>query len=171
MGGRMCTGLIALVVVLMPSLVGAQAAITDSAAARKVAQLLAAFDSTGSGRGGDSVALRRTALFSDDAVFINAFGVRIEGLDSLAAFWKMLYNSGSFGSSKIERVDRQQRMVAPDLVLVDHVERITGQHVPGTRQELPPRTAHITLLLRRQTAGDWRIVYYRAGDVREMPSR
>jgi len=32
---------------------------------------------------------------------------------------------------------------------------------------MPPRTAHITLLLRRQEAGDWRIVYYRAGDVRE----
>jgi uncharacterized protein (TIGR02246 family) len=167
----MCTRSILLVLLMVPSLLDAQATGLDSIAARSVAQLLAAFDSTGSGRGGDSVAQRRTALFSDNAVFVNAFGVRIEGRDSLAAFWKMLYNSGSFGTSKIERVDRQQRVLAPDLVLVDHVERITGQRVPSTQQELPPRTAHITLLLRQQAVGHWRIVYYRAGDVREWPTR
>jgi uncharacterized protein (TIGR02246 family) len=152
-------------------LLGAQAVTLDSAAARRVAQLLAVFDETGSGRGGAVPAERRAALFSDNAVFVNAFGHRVEGLDSLRAFWRVLYSSGSFGTSKIERLDRQQRVLAPDLVLVDHVERITGQRVPDTGQELPPRIAHITLLLRQQDSGDWRIVYYRAGDVREAPSR
>jgi ketosteroid isomerase-like protein len=154
---------------LLPSFLDAQAPRLDSAAARGVAQLLARFDETGSGRGA-SLAEQRAALFSDNAVMVNAFGVRVEGRDSLLAFWRLVYTSGSFASSTIERLDRQQRVLAPDLVLIDHVERITGQRVPDSGLELPPRTAHITLLLRRQEAGDWRIVYYRAGDVRDWPS-
>jgi ketosteroid isomerase-like protein len=142
----------------------------DSARTRAVAELMAIFDETGSGRGA-AAAERRSALFSEKAVFINAFGVRVEGGDSLANFWRRVYTSGSFAVSKVERLDRQQRDLGPDLVLVDHVERITGQRNPDTGSELPPRTAHITLLLQRQATGEWRIVYYRAGDVRDWPAR
>ena len=147
-----------------------QAPTLDSAAAQKVAQLLASFDETGSGRGA-AAAEQRAALFSDNAIVVNAFGLRVEGRDSLSAFWKRLYGSGTFGSSRVEPVDREQRILARGLVLVDHVERITGQRALETGRELPPRTIHITLLLQRQAAGDWRIVYYRAGDVREWPPR
>ena len=151
---------------LLSSAVHAQIPTRDSADIRLVSELLAAFDQTGGGRGA-SAAARRAALFSANGVFINAFGVRVEGQDSIAAFWRLVYTSGSFATSTVERIDRQQRFLAPDLVLVDHVERITGQRVPETGRELPPRVAHITLLLHRRAAGDWRIVYYRAGDVRE----
>jgi uncharacterized protein (TIGR02246 family) len=142
-----------------------QAQVLDSADARAVAQLMAAFDETGSGRGAEA-GRKRAALFSDSAVFINAFGIRREGKDSIGAFWMLIYTSGTFASSTIERLDRQQRVLGPGLILVDHVERITGQRDPATGREMPPRTAHLTLLLRRQSPGDWRIAYYRAGDVR-----
>ena len=144
----------------------AQTVSLDSAAARSVAQLLTRFDETGSGRGA-ALAQQRADLFSSDAVFVNAFGFRVEGQDSLRAFWHRLYTSGSFASSQVERVDRQQRVLSPDLVLIDHVERITGQRAPDTGREMAPRIAHITLLLRREATGTWRIVYYRAGDVRQ----
>ena len=159
--------ILVLTLVVVPQFLDAQAQALDSLATRRVAQLMAAFDETGSGRGGAAVADRRAALFSDNAVFVIAFGIRMEGKDSLTAFWRRLYSSGSFGTSKIERLDRHQRVLPPDLVLIDHVERITGQRMPDTGQELPPRTAHITLLLQRQPNGEWRIVYYRAGDVRQ----
>ena len=145
---------------------GAQAGLLDSAAARSVAQLLTRFDETGSGRG-VALAQQRADLFSADAVFVNAFGIRVEGQDSIRAFWNLVYTSGSFASSNVERVDRQQRVLSPDLVLIDHVERITGQRAPDTGREMAPRVAHITLLLRREAVGAWRIVYYRAGDVRQ----
>jgi len=146
-------------------LLGAQALVLDSVNARAVAQLLATFDETGSGRG-PALADRRAAMFADNAVFVNAFGLRADGRDSIGVIWRRIYTSGSFTSSTITRVDREQRVLAPDLVLVDHVERITGQKDPVTGREMPPRTAHITLLLRRYGSSDWRIVYYRAGDVR-----
>ena len=157
--------IVALAVCLAPAIAAAQPLALDSADARAVAQLMAAFDETGSGRGAE-VGKKRASLFSDNAVFVNAFGVRREGKDSIGAFWMLVYTSGSFATSTIERLDRQQRVIGPGLVLVDHVERITGQRNPETGREMPPRTAHLTLLLQRQAPGDWRIVYYRAGDVR-----
>jgi uncharacterized protein (TIGR02246 family) len=152
-----------LLILVAQSQAGAQ--VLDSADARAVAQLMAAFDETDSGRGAEA-ARKRAALFSDKAVFVNAFGIRREGKDSISAFWMLVSTSGSFATSNIERLDRQQRVLAPDLVLVDHVERITGQRSPETGREMPGRTAHLTLLLQRQALGDWRIAYYRAGDVR-----
>ncbi len=109
----------------------------------------------------------RTALFTDDAVVINAFGNRMEGADAVAAFWKELYSSGTFDQSKSERLDLRRKEIAPGLLLVDYVERVTGQVGPNSGRELPPRTIHITLVL-RQKSGRWRIAYYRAGDVRDL---
>jgi hypothetical protein len=56
-----------------------------------VAQLLAVFDETGSGRAGALPAEKRAALFSDNAIFVTAFGHRVGGRDSLRAFWIRLY--------------------------------------------------------------------------------
>jgi ketosteroid isomerase-like protein len=161
--------IVAACVLIAPRTLIAQAPALDTTAVRKVAEVLRIFDEAGSGRG-EAAATRRAALFSRNAVFVNAFGVRVEGRDSLDACWKLIYTSGSFATSEIERIDRQQRVLGPDLVLVDHVERITGQRDPTSGLELPPRTSHITLLLREQEGGEWRIVYYRAGDVRDWPS-
>jgi len=150
----------------IPAAIHAQQPGLDSADTRRVRELLAEFDATGSGTGGRAAADRRSALFADHGVMVNAFGIRAEGLDSLRAFWRLVYGSGSFATSRIERVDRQERVLGPRLVLVDHVERITGQRIPATGREMPPRVAHLTLLLQKQPTGEWRIVYYRAGDVR-----
>jgi uncharacterized protein (TIGR02246 family) len=129
-------------------------------------ELISRFESTGGARD----AAGRTALFTRDAVVINAFGNRAEGAEAVAAFWKELYASGTFDQSKSERVSLQRRELARGLLLVDYVERLTGQRGPNSGRELPPRTVHITLILRRASGG-WRIAYYRAGDVRDLPRR
>ncbi len=129
-------------------------------------ELISRFESTGSARD----AAGRTALFTHDAVVINAFGNRVEGAEAVAAFWKELYASGTFDQSKSERISLQRRELAPGLLLMDYVERVTGQRGPNSGRELPARTIHITLILRRASGG-WSIAYYRAGDVRELPRR
>lgn len=129
-------------------------------------ELISRFESTGSARD----AAGRTALFTRDAVVINAFGNRVEGAEAIASFWKELYASGTFNQSKSERISLQRRELAPGLLLMDYVERLTGQRGPNSGRELPPRTVHITLIL-RQASGGWGIAYYRAGDVRELPRR
>lgn len=129
-------------------------------------ELIARFESTGSARD----AAGRTGLFTHDAVVINAFGNRVEGTQAIAAFWKELYASGTFDQSKSEHISLQRRELAPSVLLFDYVEQVTGQRGPNSGRELPPRTIHITLIVKRALGG-WRIAYYRAGDVRELPRR
>ena len=109
----------------------------------------------------------RAALFTDDATFLNAFGGRTEGRPALDSLLNRLYSGNQFRNAKIERLDRRVRVLAPNLVLVDHLERLTGQG-GATGRVNPPRMTHITLLLREVRPGDWRIVYYRAGDNRNL---
>jgi uncharacterized protein (TIGR02246 family) len=108
----------------------------------------------------------RAALFTDDALFLNAFGNRVEGRPAIDSARARIYVG--FAQAHIDRLDRKVRVLAPNLVLVDHVERLTGQRGPRSGRQMPPRTTHITLLLRQQQPRDWRIVYYRAGDDRNM---
>jgi uncharacterized protein (TIGR02246 family) len=127
--------------------------------------LLERFDATASAAGKlDGRA--RSALFSDDAVVINAFSTYIQGRAAVDSFWRAMYTSSTFDSSKVERLDRQTRLLGPGIVLVDHLERLTGQRTPTSHRELPPRITRITLILRQERNGQWRIAYYRAGDQR-----
>jgi uncharacterized protein (TIGR02246 family) len=148
----------------------AQATSIDSANAAAVVKLLDRFDATASAAGKLDPAAR-AALFSDDAVFLNAWGGRVEGRQAIDSAWRRLYRSTTFDSSHIELLDRRQRVLGPRLVLVDHLECLTGQRGPNSGRELPPRATHITLVLRQEPNAEWRIVYYRAGDLREFAQR
>ncbi len=141
---------------------------TDNASLQAIADLLVRFDASASAAGKLNAAAR-AALFADSAIFINAFGGRVDGRGAIDSTWAALYASTAFDSSRIRLIDRQQRWLSPTLVLVDHIECLTGQRGPNSGRLLPPRTTHITLLLRRQENNNWRIAYYRAGDVRELP--
>jgi uncharacterized protein (TIGR02246 family) len=130
-----------------------------------VQELLERFDSTATSASTLNPQAR-AALFTDDALFLNAFGNRVEGRPAIDSALARIYVG--FAQAHIDRLDRKVRVLAPNLVLVDHVERLTGQRGPRSGRQMPPRTTHITLLLRQQQPRDWRIVYYRAGDDRNM---
>ncbi len=142
----------------------------DSATAAAVTRLLAQFDATQSAAGKLNAA-GRAGLFSDDAIFLNAFGGRSDGRESIDSTWARMYRSTTFDSAHIEIIDRKERLIAPGVVLVDHLECLTGQRGPNSGRELPPRATHITLILRREANADWKIVYYRAGDLRQLAQR
>ena len=131
-----------------------------------VQALLERFDSTASSATTLDPA-GRAALFTDDATFLNAFGTRVDGRPALDSTWARLYRGNQFRQARIERLDRRVRVLSPDLVLVDHLERLTGQGA-ATGRASPPRMTHITLVLRQIRPADWRIVYYRAGDNRNL---
>jgi len=131
-----------------------------------VQTLLERFDSTATSATTLDAA-GRAALFTDDATFLNAFGGRIEGKPALDSMLARMYGGNQFRNAKIERLDRRVRVLAPELVLVDHLERLTGQG-GGSGRVNPPRMTHITLVLRQVRPAEWRIVYYRAGDNRNL---
>lgn len=149
---------------------GAQTNSLDSAGAAGVARLLARFDATQSSQGHlDGNA--RAALFTDDAVFLNAFGGRSDGRPAIDSVWNRMYSSSTFSGAHIRLLNRKQRVIAPGIVLVDHVECLTGQRGPNSGNELPPRATHITLILKQQLNSEWKILYYRAGDLRQLRAR
>jgi uncharacterized protein (TIGR02246 family) len=148
----------------------AQSSQLDSASASAVARLLARFDATATAAG-KLDPQGRAALFSDDATFLNAWGGRRDGRAGIDSALTRLYTGGIFDSSRIEILSRRQRLIAPGVVLVDHLECLTGQLGPNSGRELPPRATHITLLLRQEPDSQWRIAYYRAGDIREFAQR
>jgi uncharacterized protein (TIGR02246 family) len=160
-----CLLLLTAVLIIPGAPTPAQVPILDSASQSGIARLLDRFDATASAAGRLD-ASARAALFSDDAVVINAFSTYIQGRAAVDSFWRAVYTSSTFDSSKIERLDRQIRPLGPDLVLVDHLERLTGQRTPTSHRELPPRITRITLIMRHEPSGQWRIIYYRAGDQR-----
>ncbi len=131
-----------------------------------VQALLERFDSTATSATTLDAA-GRAALFTDDATFLNAFGNRVDGKPALDSTLARLYGGNQFRRATIERLDRRVRVLSPDLVLVDHLERLTGQGGANGRVN-PPRMTHISLLPRQVRPADWRIVYYRAGDNRNL---
>lgn len=163
---RLC----AFVLVLAATPLHAQTTGLDSATASAVAALLARFDATATAVG-RSDATGRAALFTDDATFLNAWGGRVDGRVAIDSALRHLYTSSTVDSSRIELLDRRLRALAPGLVLVDHLECLTGQRGPNSGRELPPRATHITLIIRQAPTSQWRIAYYRAGDLREFAQR
>jgi uncharacterized protein (TIGR02246 family) len=109
----------------------------------------------------------RAALFTDDAMFVNVFGDRTEGRPALDSMLNRTYAANEFRPARRQLLDRRVRVLAPNLVLVDQLERLIGQAGSNGRVD-PPWMTHITLLLRQVRPGDWRIFYYRAGDNRNL---
>ncbi len=159
--------LVAVGVLLVRSTLTAQEPAPDSVSMAAVTNLLARFDASASAAG-KLDASARAALFSNDAIFINALGGRQAGRPAIDSTWARLYQSTAFDISRIELLERRQRWLGPGYVLVDHIECLTGQRGPNSGRMLPPRTTHITLVVRQERSGEWRIAYYRAGDVREL---
>ena len=163
-GANLIWALLILTAVSLPK-AGAQVLGQQSDWPAGVQALLERFDSTATSATTLDPA-GRAALFTDDATFLNAFGGRIEGKPALDSMLTRMYGGNQFRRAKIERLDRRVRVLSPDLVLVDHLERLTGQG--GGNRTNPPRMTHITLVLRQIRPADWRIVYYRAGDNRNL---
>jgi hypothetical protein len=115
-----------------------------------------------------SMGAARSALFSDTAVAYNAWDGRWEGRKAVDSLWLGLARSGTFGTSVIEEKATTYRQLGETLWLVDYLELLTGQRGPKSGRELPPRRTHMTMIVAREAGDQWRIVYYRAGDARDM---
>jgi uncharacterized protein (TIGR02246 family) len=109
----------------------------------------------------------RASLFTEDGIFINAFGVQREGRAAIEEFWRDLFATGTFNQTDVKVTDLKVRFLTPDIAAVDRFEEATGQRGTETKRVLPPRRIHLTLIMKR-TADGWRMAYYSAADLREL---
>jgi uncharacterized protein (TIGR02246 family) len=107
----------------------------------------------------------RASLYTEHAVFYNAFGVEREGREAIREFWKYVFASGTFNQSTFKFTKEKIRFLSPDIAVVDIFEEVTGQRAPETGRELPSRSVHLTFILTK-TGKEWSFAYYRAGDLR-----
>jgi uncharacterized protein (TIGR02246 family) len=109
----------------------------------------------------------RASLFTEDGVFINAFGVQREGKAAIEQFWKELFATGTFSQTEVKITDMRIRFLNPGVAIVDRFEEATGQRGIETKRLLPPRRIHLTLIMKRD--GDrWLMAYYSAADLRDL---
>jgi uncharacterized protein (TIGR02246 family) len=112
-------------------------------------------------------ATARDALFADDAQITNAFGDRAQGRQEIDDFWKSMFETGMFRTTKNDEKSLSVRFLTRKLALVDRFYVFSGQRGPKSGRELPPRDIHMTLVLRRDGSA-WRIIYYSVADLRSL---
>jgi uncharacterized protein (TIGR02246 family) len=109
----------------------------------------------------------RASLFTEDGVFINAFGVRRDGRAAIEQFWKELFATGTFIQAEAKITGIAIKFLGRDVAIVDRFEEVTGQRGTETQRPLPQRRIHLTLIMKK-TAEGWRMAYYSAADLREL---
>jgi len=107
-------------------------------------------------------------IFAPNAVWINAFGRRLVGPDSIEAFLVRLYaDSGYAGSRMVREEAPEVRFIRPDVAVVHEYHEREGQRLAdGT--VIPVRRVHTTFVLSKDS-GRWLVQYQFIGDERERP--
>jgi uncharacterized protein (TIGR02246 family) len=105
-------------------------------------------------------------IYAADALWINAFGRRRVGPDSIGAFLGRLYADSGYAASRIAREEAPEvRFIRSDVAIVhEYHEREGQQLVDGTI--IPIRRVHTTFVLSKEN-GRWLVRYQFIGDERE----
>ena len=104
------------------------------------------------------------ANYAPSAIWINAFGGRRSGRDSIVAFLRGLYADSGYRESRVIREDPPEIIfVRPDVALVHEFHEREGQRLAdGT---VIARRTHTTFVISKER-GRWLIQYQYIGDER-----
>ena len=104
------------------------------------------------------------AIYAPDAVWINAFGRRIMGRDSIVAFLTRLYaEPGYAGSRIVHETPPELLFVRPDVATVHEFHEREGQRLADG--SVIARRTHTTFVVSKE-AGRWLIRYQHISDER-----
>ena len=104
------------------------------------------------------------AIYTPDAMWINAFGRRIIGRDSIVAFLRGLYaEPGYVGSRLVRETDPELLFVRPDVATVHEFHEREGQRLADG--SVIARRTHTTFVVSKE-AGRWLIRYQHISDER-----
>ena len=102
--------------------------------------------------------------YSDDAIWVNAFGMRQVGRQAIEQTLRKVFNMKFVMSGKSRTVEKTVRFINPSVALVTSgVERVGQQTASG--EALPVRrTSHLRVFVK--TSGKWQIVSHLISDAR-----
>ena len=105
-------------------------------------------------------------IYAPDAVWINAFGRRRVGPDSIEAFLGRLYADSGYAASRLVRQEAPEvRFIRPDVAVVHEYHEREGQRL-ADGSVIPIRRVHTTFVLSKE-GGRWLVQYQFIGDERE----
>ena len=108
-------------------------------------------------------------VYAADAVWINAFGRRRMGPDSIEAFLSRLYADSGYAASRMAREEAPEVwFIRPDVAVVHEYHEREGQSL-GDGTVIPVRRVHTTFVLSKES-GRWLVRYQFIGDERERPN-
>lgn len=110
------------------------------------------------------------SVYAPNAVWINAFGRRRVGPDSIEAFLSRLYSDSGYAASRMVREEVPEVwFIRPDVAVVhEYHEREAQRLADGS--VIPIRRVHTTFVLSREK-GAWLVRYQFIGDEREATNR
>jgi len=101
--------------------------------------------------------------YSDDAIWVNAFGMRRVGREEIEITLKRVFDMANVTAGKSKTVEKTVRFIDPDIALVtSRVERIGQQTRAG--KEFTRKTSHLRVFVK--SAGKWQIVSHLISDAR-----
>ena len=107
-------------------------------------------------------------VYAPEAVWINAFGRRRVGPDSIEAFLGRLYADSGYAASRLVRHEPPEvQFIRPDVAVVHEYHEREGQRLPDG-SVVPIRRVHTTFVLSKER-GRWLVQYQFIGDERERP--
>ncbi|MBC7894441.1 MAG: SgcJ/EcaC family oxidoreductase [Cytophagaceae bacterium] len=111
----------------------------------------------------------QAASYAPDAVWINAFGVRRTGRDSIVAFLRGLYADSGFRESRLLREEPPELIfVRPEVAIVHEFHEREGQRLAdGT---VVSRRTHTSFVVSKES-GRWLIRYQYIADERPRSRR
>jgi uncharacterized protein (TIGR02246 family) len=109
-------------------------------------------------------------VYAPDAVWINAFGRRRVGPDSIEAFLGRLYDDPGYAASRLVREKAPEIwFIRPDVAIVhEYHEREAQRLADGSVIRI--RRVHTTFVLSEENGG-WLVRYQFIGDEREQATR
>lgn len=106
--------------------------------------------------------------YSDDAIWVNAFGMRRVGREEIEETLKFVFAMDSVMAGKSQTVQKTIRFIEPDVALVtSRVERV-GQQTQAGETLATRKTSHLRVFVK--SGGRWQIVSHLMSDARSKES-
>jgi uncharacterized protein (TIGR02246 family) len=111
------------------------------------------------------------SVFADDAVWINAFGVRVVGRTAIEKFLAGLYADSGFAEAQMVVLPHIEEIVfvRPDVAVARTFVRLEGQRL-ASGTVIADRRVHNTMTVTREPGG-WKVRYEIVTDERTAPPK
>jgi uncharacterized protein (TIGR02246 family) len=102
--------------------------------------------------------------YSDDAIWVNAFGMKRVGREEIEKTLKEVFAMGSVMAGKSNTVEKTVKFIKPDVALVSSRIEREGQKMPSGEELGTRQTTHLRVFVKQNE--QWQIVSHLISDAR-----